>query len=494
MTETEFQALSRAGHNRIPLHLETFADLDTPLSIYLKLANRPGSYLLESVIGGERFGRYSIVGLPAREMLEVDGHEVVVKRDGALAERRTADDPLAFIDDYIRSFRAAPLASGLRFAGGLVGYFGYDTVRYIEKRLARASKPDPLGLPDVRLLLSEELAVVDNLSGKLHFLVYVDPAKPDAYAAGQRRLQQLRAKLRDKVELPPHARAGALAPPRSNIGETAFHAAVARSKNYITEGDIMQVQVSQRIAQPFAHSPVNLYRALRSINPSPYMFYFDFGDCQLVGASPEILVRREGDKVTLRPIAGTRKRGSTPEKDLAMERELVSDPKERAEHVMLIDLGRNDVGRIAKTGSVKVTETMVVERYSHVMHMVSNVEGQVDPALTPMELLRATFPAGTVTGTPKVRAMEIIDELEPEARGVYAGAAGYIGFNGNVDLAIAIRTGVVKDATLYVQAAAGIVADSIPDNEWRETQNKARALLAAAEMVHAGVDTPLESR
>ena len=224
------------------------------------------------------------------------------------------------------------------------------------------------------------------------------------------------------------------------------------------------------------------------------MFYFDFGDCQLVGASPEILVRREGDKVTLRPIAGTRKRGSTPEKDLAMERELVSDPKERAEHVMLIDLGRNDVGRIAKTGSVKVTETMVVERYSHVMHMVSNVEGQVDPALTPMELLRATFPAGTVTGTPKVRAMEIIDELEPEARGVYAGAAGYIGFNGNVDLAIAIRTGVVKDATLYVQAAAGIVADSIPDNEWRETQNKARALLAAAEMVHAGVDTPLESR
>jgi anthranilate synthase component 1 len=492
MTETEFQALARAGHNRIPLHLETLADLDTPLSIYLKLANRPGSYLLESVIGGERFGRYSIVGLPAREVLEVRGHELAVKRDGLAVERRTVDDPLAEIDLYFRSFRAAPLASGLRFAGGLVGYFGYDTVRYIEKRLARAAKPDPLGLPDVRLLASEELAVVDNLSGKLHLIVYVDPAQPDAYAQGHRRLEQLRARLRDKVGLPPHAQRGALDPARSNIGEEAFYAAVAKSKRYITDGDIMQVQVSQRLTQRFEHSPMNLYRALRSINPSPYMFYFDFGDAYLVGASPEILVRREGDKVTLRPIAGTRKRGATPEKDLAMERELVSDPKERAEHLMLIDLGRNDVGRIAKIGSVKVTETMVVERYSHVMHMVSNVEGTVESALTPMELLRATFPAGTVTGTPKVRAMEIIDELETEARGVYAGAAGYLGFNGNIDLAIAIRTGIVRDGKLHVQAAAGIVADSIPEAEWRETQNKARALIAAAEMVHAGVDRPLE--
>src|SRR5438105_11350795 len=492
MTENEFQALARAGHNRIPLHLETLADLDTPLSIYLKLANRPGSYLLESVIGGERFGRYSIVGLPAREMLEARGREVVLKRDGLAVERREVDDPLAYIDDYFRSFRAAPLESGLRFAGGLVGYFGYDTVRHIEKRLARAAKPDPLGLPDIRLLLCEELAVVDNLSGKLHLLVYVDPAKPGAFVEGNRKLQRLRARLRDKAELPPHAAARTIEAARSNIGEDAFYAAVAKSKRYITDGDIMQVQVSQRLTQRFDHSPVNLYRALRSINPSPYMFYFDFGDAQLVGASPEILVRREGDKVTLRPIAGTRKRGSTPEKDLAMERELVADPKERAEHLMLIDLGRNDIGRIAKTGTVKVTETMVVERYSHVMHMVSNVEGDVDRNLTPMQLLRATFPAGTVTGTPKVRAMEIIDELEPELRSIYAGAAGYIGFNGNVDLAIAIRTGIVKDGELHVQAAAGIVADSVPELEWLETQNKARALLAAAEMVHAGVDRPLD--
>ena len=492
MTENEFLALGRAGFNRVPLHLETFADLDTPLSIYLKLANAPGSYLLESVIGGERFGRYSIVGLPAREQLEARGAMVALRRDGREIRREEIADPLAFVDAYLAGFRAAPLASGLRFAGGLAGYFGYDTVRYIEPRLAAVSKPDPLGMPEVRLLLTEELAVVDNLSGKLHLIVYADPAADGAYARAQRRLQELRAMLRTQAQLPPHRAGPAPAAPRSNIGDKVFFDAVARSKHYITEGDIMQVQVSQRLSQPFAHSPLNLYRALRSINPSPYMFYFDFGDAQLVGASPEILVRREGDKVTLRPIAGTRKRGATPEKDLAMERELVADPKERAEHLMLIDLGRNDVGRIARTGSVKVTETMVVERYSHVMHMVSNVEGTVEASLSPMELLRATFPAGTVTGTPKVRAMEIIDELEPERRGVYAGAAGYIGFNGNLDLAIAIRTGVIKDGQLHVQAAAGIVADSIPDNEWRETQNKARAVLAAAELVQRGVDQPIE--
>jgi anthranilate synthase component 1 len=492
MTEDEFLALGRAGYNRIPLQLETLADLDTPLSIYLKLANRPGSYLLESVIGGERFGRYSIVGLPAREWIEARGRRVRRLRDGAEVEAREAADPLAYIDEYLRGFRAAAPAGALRFAGGLVGYFGYDTVDYIETRLGRAPKPDPLGLPDIRLLLSEELAVVDNLSGKLHLIVYADPSQPGAHARALRRLQELRAELRKTAGLPPHEPRAALEPARSNIAEATFYEAVARCKRYIEEGDIFQVQVSQRIAQPFPYSPVNLYRSLRSINPSPYMFYFDFGDAQLVGASPEILVRREGDKVTLRPIAGTRRRGATPEKDLEMERELTGDPKERAEHVMLIDLGRNDVGRIAKVGTVKVTETMVVERYSHVMHMVSNVEGMVDPRLTAMELLRATFPAGTVTGAPKVRSMEIIEELEPEKRGVYAGAAGYLGFNGNIDLAIAIRTGVVKGGTLYVQAAAGIVADSIPENEWLETRNKARALIAAAEQVHAGLDAPLE--
>ena len=491
MTENEFLALGRAGFNRIPLQLETLADLDTPLSIYLKLANRPGSYLLESVIGGERFGRYSIVGLPAREQLVVSGNRITLRRSEVVVEERDVGDPLAYIDAYLAAFRVAPAGSGLRYAGGLAGYFGYDVVRYIEARVGRCSKPDPIGLPDIRLLLSDELAVVDNLSGKLHLVVYADPSVPGAYESAGRRLETLRARLRGNAALPEHPPQPALETPRSNVGQDAFFEAVARSKRYITDGDIMQVQISQRLTQRFGASPMNLYRALRSINPSPYMFYFDFGDAQVVGASPEILVRREGDKVTLRPIAGTRKRGATPEQDAQMERELVTDPKERAEHLMLIDLGRNDVGRIAKVGSVRVTETMVVERYSHVMHMVSNVEGDVEGGLTPMQLLRATFPAGTVTGTPKVRAMEIIDELEPEKRGVYAGAVGYLGFNGNVDLAIAIRTAVVKDGQLHVQAAAGIVADSIAENEWRETQNKARALLAAAEMVHAGLDKPI---
>src|SRR5471032_3000888 len=417
MTEQEFLALAGAGYNRIPLQLETLADLHTPLSIYLKLANRPGSYLLESVIGGERFGRYSIVGLPARERLEVSGNKVSITRDGGGYEQKVVDDPLEFIDEYLRSFRAAPPDPALRFAGGLAGYFGYDTVRYIEGLLKRAAKPDPLCLPDIRLLLSEELAVVDNLSGKLHLIVYADPAKPDAYRRAMRRLHELRVQLRKPAELPAHEQRSTLDAPRSNIGEGAFYDAVARCKRLIADGDMMQVQISQRISQPFPYSPVNLYRSLRSINPSPYMFYFDFGDCQLVGASPEILVRREGDKVTLRPIAGTRKRGSTPEKDLEMERELVADPKERAEHLMLIDLGRNDVGRIAKTGAVKVTDSFFIERYSHVMHLVSNVEGEIRDGLDAVDALAAGLPAGTLTGAPKIRAMELIDEFEKEKRG-----------------------------------------------------------------------------
>jgi anthranilate synthase component 1 len=491
VTKDEFLALGRAGYNRVPLHLETLADLDTPLSIFLKLANRPGSYLLESVIGGERFGRYSIVGLPAREMLEVRGVVVRLLRDGAEHERHVGDRPARVRRPLPRvvprgSARAAPALR--RRVGRLLRLRHGAPHRAPPRGLHQA---EPLGLPEIRLLLSEELAVVDNLSGKLHLIVYADPSAPDAFEVAQARLATLRAGLRKPAGLPPHTPAGELEAPRSNIGEGAFYEAVAKCKRLILDGDMMQVQISQRLTQRFPYSPVNLYRALRSINPSPYMFYFEFGDCQLVGASPEILVRREGDKVTLRPIAGTRKRGSTPEKDLAMERELVADPKERAEHLMLIDLGRNDIGRIARTGTVKVTETMVVERYSHVMHMVSNVEGEVEPSLTPMQLLRATFPAGTVTGAPKVRSMEVIDALEPERRAVYAGAAGYLGFNGNLDLAIAIRTGVVKDGQLHVQAAAGIVADSIPENEWRETQNKARAVLAAAELVHAGLDAPL---
>jgi anthranilate synthase component I len=506
MNETpieRFTRLAAEGFNRIPIVLETFADLDTPLSIYLKLANKPHSYLLESVIGGERFGRYSIIGLPAREWLSVEGREVSVMRTktGGAPERvehKFVDDPLAFIEKYRARFNAAPIVGALRFAGGLAGYFGYDTVRYIEPKLAKhlddkfIDKPDAIGAPDIVLMLSDELAVVDNLSGKLTLIVYADPTQPNpqqAFQNAQRRLTELRLNLRTQAPLPVYVPSGQKHEPKSEIGKERFLKAVEKSKQYIVDGDIMQVQISQRISQPFDAPPINLYRALRSINPSPYMFYFDMGEFHIVGASPEILVRQEGPKVTVRPIAGTRKRGATPERDKEMEAELRADPKELAEHLMLIDLGRNDLGRIAKTGTVKVTEQYVVERYSHVMHLVSNVDAEIREDVSPMNLLRATFPAGTVTGTTKVRAMEIIDELEPSKRGIYAGAAGYLGFNGNLDLAISIRTGVVKDGVLYAQAAAGIVADSVPELEWLETENKARALLKAAELVAAGVDT-----
>ena len=491
MNEAEFQGLAAQGFNRIPIIVETFADLDTPLSCYLKLANKPYSYLLESVVGGERFGRYSFIGLPARRRIVVRGRKIVVM-DGDAVVEASGDEPLEFIRGYLQRYRAAPLSGLPRFSGGLVGCFGYETVRYIEPKLAKLpEKPDPLGTPDIILLQSEEIAVFDNLASKLYFVVYADPGEADALKKAKQRLGELVAALRQPVQVPVHGPSQA-AEPHSSIEEAAYLDAVAKSKQYIFDGDIMQVQISRRLSRRYDGDPLALYRSLRTINPSPYMFYFDMGDFQVVGASPEILVRLEGGKVTLRPIAGTRRRGATPEEDAALAEELLADPKERAEHVMLIDLGRNDVGRIAQTGTVKVTENMVVERYSHVMHIVSNVEGTLKPGLDAIEVLKATFPAGTVTGTPKVRAMEIIHELEPVKRCIYAGAVGYLGYHGDMDVAIAIRTGVVKDGQLHVQAAAGIVADSVPQSEWNETTMKARATLRAAELVSAGLDTRIE--
>ncbi|MFN3594755.1 MAG: anthranilate synthase component I [Thiobacillaceae bacterium] len=485
MTEDQFNDLARQGYNRIPVFRQLPADLDTALALYLKLANRPYTYLLESVVGGERFGRYSFIGLPARTVLRVHGHFVSVEVDGEPVEQGDEADPLAFIEAFLGRYKAAPLPGLPRFPGGLAGYFGYDTVRYIERRLAHTVKPDPIGTPDILLMLSDELAVVDNLTGRLTLIVYADPLRPDAYALAQLRLGELARELGKPVHAPAAEHTEA-AEPVSEFGETAFKAAVERAKRYIYDGDIMQVVLSQRLRRPFHAHPLSLYRALRSLNPSPYMFYFDLGNFHVVGASPEILVRLEGQAgekiVTVRPIAGTRPRGATREKDERLEAELLADPKERAEHVQLMDLGRNDVGRVAQVGSVRVTENMVVERYSHVMHIVSNVEGRLRPGLTAMDVLRATFPAGTVSGAPKIRAMEIIDELEPVKRGVYAGAVGYLGFNGDMDVAIAIRTAVVKDGTLYVQAGAGIVADSVPENEWQETCNKAQAVIRAAEL------------
>jgi len=494
LSSGEFRRLAAEGYNRIPLTLETFADLDTPLSIYLKLANRPNSFLLESVIGGERFGRYSFIGLPATTLLRATAFSTEVETDGVVVERHEGN-PLDFVAAYQARFKAFVPEGFPRFCGGLAGYFGYDAVRYMESKLAAGfGKPDEIGMPDILLLQTEELAVVDGLAGKIQLIVYVDPAPPDAFERGTARLHEIASGLRSAVAIP-DSRPGPATSAIRDFGKQDYLAAVLRSKQYITDGDMMQVQIGQRIKKPFTESPLTLYRALRSLNPSPYMYFYDFGEFQVVGASPEILVRQErttaGTKVTIRPLAGTRPRGATPEADKRNAEELLSDPKECAEHVMLIDLARNDIGRIAETGSVKVTDQMVIERYSHVMHIVSNVEGMLKPGLSSLDVMRATFPAGTLTGAPKIRAMEIIDELEPVKRGLYGGACGYLSFSGEMDLAIAIRTGVIRNGTLYVQAAAGIVADSIPESEWQETENKARALLRAAEMVQAGLDTPV---
>jgi anthranilate synthase component I len=505
ITELEFKSLALQGYNRIPLIAEAFADLETPLSLYLKLAHAKGggklSFLLESVVGGERFGRYSFIGLPAHTLLRASGFgadaTTQVVTDGKVVETDRGN-PLDFIAGYQKRFKVA-LRPGLpRFCGGLAGYFGYDAVRYIEKKLEKTCPPDTLHCPDVLLLQCEELAVIDNLSGKLYLIVYADPGQPEAFTNGKKRLRELREQLKYSVSAPVIKQTQTF-PAEREFAKADYLKAVERAKSLIEAGDFMQVQVGQRIKKRYTESPLSLYRALRSLNPSPYMYYYNFSgadaagaDMHVIGASPEILVRQEqtpeGQKITIRPLAGTRPRAATPEVDKAVEQELINDPKERAEHVMLIDLARNDIGRIAKTGTVKVTEAFAVERYSHVMHIVSNVEGILNDGMTSIDVLKATFPAGTLTGAPKVHAMELIDQLEPSKRGLYGGACGYLSYAGDMDVAIAIRTGIVKDQTLYVQAAAGVVADSVPELEWKETEAKARALLRASELVEEGLE------
>ncbi|MBC7719854.1 MAG: anthranilate synthase component I [Chitinophagaceae bacterium] len=502
ITELEFKSLAAQGYNRIPLMVEAFADLETPLSLYLKLAfAKDGgkySFLLESVVGGERFGRYSFIGLPARTLLRASGFGAEAKTevvtDGVVVETSHAN-PLDFISTYQTRFKVA-LRPGLpRFCGGLAGYFGYDAVRYIEKKLEASCPPDTLGCPDILLLQCEELAVIDNLSGKLYLIVYADPGQAEAYANAKKRLKGLKEQLTYSVSAPV-VKPSQSHPAERDFAKADYIAAVERAKRMIEAGDFMQVQIGQRIKKRYTESPLSLYRALRSLNPSPYMYYYHFGDFHVVGASPEILVRQEqisaaegdGQKITIRPLAGTRARASSPEADKAAEIELVGDPKERAEHVMLIDLARNDIGRIAKTGSVKVTEAFAVERYSHVMHIVSNVEGVLLEGMSGMDVLKASFPAGTLSGAPKVHAMQVIDQLEPTKRGLYGGACGYLSYSGDMDVAITIRTGIIKDQVLYVQAAAGVVADSVPELEWRETEAKARALLRASELVEEGLE------
>ncbi|MDD5277520.1 MAG: anthranilate synthase component I [Methylovulum sp.] len=491
MTPEQFNHYAQQGYNHIPVTREILADLDTPLSAYLKLADGAYSYLLESVHGGEQWGRYSIIGLPCKTVIKINGKQIRLERNGELLENATHDNPLAWIEQFKTRYKVPEIAGLPRFSGGLVGYFGYETIAYIEPRVCKTAKPDPLGCPDILLMVSEEMLVFDNLNGRMLLLTHADPTEPDAYRQAVARLSDLTIKLRESQAKPEKHANFKKVDERdfiSGFTQQGYEDAVRKAKSYITDGDIMQVVLSQRMSIPYTAAPLDLYRALRCLNPSPYMFYLNLADFHIVGSSPEILVRLEEDTVTVRPIAGTRRRGATAEQDMALEQELLADPKELAEHLMLIDLGRNDTGRVAEIGTVQLTDKMIVERYSHVMHIVSNVTGTLQAGKNAFDVLAATFPAGTVSGAPKIRAMEIIDELEPVKRGIYAGAVGYISWSGNLDTAIAIRTAVIKDGMLHVQAGAGIVYDSVPRNEWDETMNKGRAIFRAVAMVEAGLE------
>ena len=491
MTLEQFNQYALQGYNRIPISREVLADLDTPLSAYLKVADGAYSYLFESVHGGEQWGRYSIIGLPCKTLVKITGLEITLEKEGEILESITHPEPLVWIEEFRQRYKVPDIEGLPRFNGGLVGYFGYETIGYIEPRLKATGKDDPIGNPDILLMVSEEMLVFDNLSGKVLLLTHADPAQDNAYQNAVDRLDNLVDDLRNKT-----ANAGTQTIPRkvdetdfvSGFTQKGFEEAVLKAKEYIVAGDIMQVVLSQRMSIPYSATPLNLYRALRCLNPSPYMYYLNLDDFHIVGSSPEILVRLEDNIVTVRPIAGTRPRGATPEQDAALEKELLADPKELAEHLMLIDLGRNDAGRVAKIGTVKLTDKMIIERYSHVMHIVSNVTAELEEGKDAFDVLAATFPAGTVSGAPKIRAMEIIDEMEPVKRGVYSGAVGYISWSGNLDTAIAIRTAVIKDKTLHIQAGAGIVYDSVPRNEWDETMNKGRAIFRAVAMAEAGLD------
>jgi anthranilate synthase component 1 len=487
----EYRKLVADGYNRIPIVREVLADLETPLSTFLKLVDGPNSYLFESVHGGEKWGRYSIIGLPSRTRITVNGQRLTVERDGQVAEAIATADPLAWIEAFQQRFRVPEMPGLPRFFGGLVGYFGYDTVGYIEPRLAGGRKHNPLETPDILLTVSDEVVVFDNLTGKLLVVVHADASDPEGLDKAQQRLTDLVATLRTPADLyREHAAVCEVSENDfvSGFSREDFETAVERIKDYILEGDVMQVVLSQRLSIPYAALPLDLYRALRCLNPSPYMFFMDLGEFHIVGSSPEILVRLEDGIVTVRPIAGTRPRGKDDVEDMELEAELLNDPKELAEHLMLIDLGRNDVGRVSEVGSVNLTEKMVIERYSHVMHIVSNVTGNIRQGMSAIDVLRATFPAGTVSGAPKIRAMEIINELEPVKRGIYAGAVGYLSWSGNMDTAIAIRTAVIKDKILHIQAGAGIVADSVPACEWDETMNKGRAIFQAVTLAGKGLN------
>ena len=484
MEKSQFNSLIEKGFNHIPLSREVLVDTDTPLALYLKLANNPYSYFLESVQGGEKWGRYSFVGLAAETVIKVNNYDVSIEKNGKLHKQYKVEDPLAWIEDYQSKFKVPQLEELPDFNGGLVGYFGYEIIKFIEPKLKNIKKKDELNVPDILLMVSNDLLVVDNLTSKVHIITHINPEK-ESFEAGLSKLNIIEKNIRElfnfdststeKIESEDFV---------SSFGKENFVNAVEKVQKYITAGDVMQVVPSQRLSCSFKSDPIELYRQLRILNPSPYMYFLNLDGFAIVGSSPEILTRVDNNNVaTIRPIAGTRSRGKNIQEDLENEQDLLSDEKEIAEHLMLIDLGRNDLGRIAKTGSVNLTDKMFIERYSHVMHIVSNVECELKEDMSSIDVLKATFPAGTLSGAPKVRAMEIIDEVETLKRNIYSGAIGNLSWHGGMDLAIAIRTAVIKDEVLYVQAGAGIVYDSIPEMEWQETMDKAQALIKAAQNI-----------
>ncbi|MCH8863827.1 MAG: anthranilate synthase component I [Chloroflexi bacterium] len=475
-TLEEVRQLKKQG-NLVPVYREIMADMETPVSAYLKIARGDYSFLLESVEGGERLARYSFIGTEPSMVLETGGNNKV--------------DPLLLIEKEFQRFQPVPVPGLPRFHGGMVGYLGYEVAGYFEK--LPSPERDALGLPESVLMLADTLLVFDHLTHKIKIVAHahLDGDIETAYREATDKIDRLVERLRQPIPAEVSPSASTESPVLSNLSQAEFEANVRQAKDYIYAGDIIQVVLSQRLSKQTKASPFAIYRALRSINPSPYMYFLHLGDTHIVGASPELLVRVEDGVVSNHPIAGTRPRSQDADKDDRLAEELINDEKERAEHLMLVDLGRNDIGRISEPGTVEVTQFMDIERYSHVMHLVSHVQGKLRAGLTQFDALRACFPAGTVSGAPKIRAMEIIAELEPEKRGPYAGAVGYFDFSGNLDTAITIRTIVIKDGVAYVQAGGGIVADSVPENEYQETLNKAQALLTAikqAEANHAAVN------
>jgi anthranilate synthase component I len=486
ITNTEYKNFKDAEYTVLPMSREIMAPGETPLSLYSKIADQQNNFLFESVEGGDRWAQYSIIGFGCLDTIKVSGKTIETVIDG-IKDKFVAKNPLQAIEEIISKNRSPNIDNLPRFHGGYIGFFAYESAQYAEIKIASLPGKDSKfeeHMPDIMLVKAEQLIIFDNLNNSTQ-IIFNANLENMTYEFAQLKLDEIEKALTkpEKNEVKEFKQIANCFEFESNFTKKEYCDSVNTIKNYIAEGDVMQVVLSQDFSASFDKDPFNLYRAIRELNPSPYMYFLDLSECQIVGASPEILVRLEENEINLRPLAGTRKRGKNPEEDKFNEDDLLNDPKEIAEHLMLIDLGRNDVGRVSEIGSVLVTDKMTIEKYSHVMHIVSNVMGKIASGLSYFDVLQATLPAGTLSGAPKIRAMEIINELEPSSRGIYGGAIGYIGWNGNMDTAIAIRTAVIKDKIIHVGAGAGVVADSVPENEWLECRQKSKVFMDAMEMI-----------